>query len=391
MQYKLLFLIVSLLISNLANAQTEKIILGPNVKLPTDSIISNQLLNALNAFMSEKDKPNEEIALIMPEQKVETFILIDEMKDIEKSGKYQDDLFYKPYLMNIVKISDNQYYLQLAYIGSDNNFPILRANFELIAHKTDDFFLFSSPLVYNTKHWKTINKEKDILHYESAINESKVKQYIALKTLFDKKLKQENMITELYCFDNILQLLRLIGVTYKSDYNGQVHNVFTSIFNEKQLIMLGNENEAFNNFDLHDLWHDRLSLVVSRKKVNRPIDEGYAYLYGGSWGVTWQDVLKEFRQKINYNDKTDWLNFKETQEGYVGNKGDKFVVDYIINALILKKIENEKGFAGVWEFLNCGPYEKGNENYFAALETLTSINKSNYNNMVLNLLDAEFK
>ncbi|MBK8391686.1 MAG: hypothetical protein IPL23_21445 [Saprospiraceae bacterium] len=85
------------------------------------------------------------------------------------------------------------------------------------------------------------------------------------------------------------------------------------------------------------------------------------------------------------------MNFKETQEGYVGNKGDKFVVDYIINAIILQKIENEKGFAGVWEFLNCGPYEKGNENYFTALETLTSINKSNYNNMVLNLLDAEFK
>jgi len=382
---------VSLFISNLVQAQTEKIILGPNVKLPTDSIISKQLLKALNTFMSEKDKPNEEISLILPEQKVGTFILIDEMKDIEKSGKYQDDLFYKPYLMNIVKISDNQYYLQLAYIGSDNNFPILRANFELIAHKTDDFFLFSSPLVYNTKHWKTINKEKDILHYEHIINESKVQEYIALKTLFDKKLKQENKITELYCCDNILQLLRLIGVTYKSDYNGQVYNVFTSIFNEKQLIMLGNENEAFNNFDLHDLWHDRLSLVISRKKVNRPIDEGYAYLYGGSWGVTWQDVLKEFRQKINYNKETNWLNFKETQEGYVGNKGDKFVVDYIINAIILQKIENEKGFAGVWEFLNCGPYEKGNENYFIALEALTSINKSNYNNMVLNLLDAEFK
>ncbi|MBK8391685.1 MAG: hypothetical protein IPL23_21440 [Saprospiraceae bacterium] len=256
---------MSLLISNLAYAQSEKVISGPNVRLPTDSIISKQLINALNAFMNEKDKPNEEISSILPEQKVETFILIDEMKDIEKSGKYQDDLFYKPYLMNIVNISDNQYYLQLAFIGIDQNLPILRANFELIAHKTDDLFLFSSTLVYNTKHWKTINKEKDILHYEHIINESKVQEYITLKTLFDKKLQQENKITELYCCDNILQLLRLIGVTYKSDYNGQVHNVFTSIFNEKQLIMLGNENEAFNNFDLHDLWHDRLSLVVSRK------------------------------------------------------------------------------------------------------------------------------
>ncbi|HMS66620.1 MAG TPA: hypothetical protein PKD18_00715, partial [Saprospiraceae bacterium] len=108
MQYKLLFLFVSLFISNLAYAQTEKVILGPNVKLPTDSIISKQLINALNAFMNEKDKPNEEISSILPEQKVETFILIDEMKDIEKSGKYQDDLFYKPYLTILRKKKDER-------------------------------------------------------------------------------------------------------------------------------------------------------------------------------------------------------------------------------------------------------------------------------------------
>jgi hypothetical protein len=31
------------------------------------------------------------------------------------------------------------------------------------------------------------------------------------------------------------------------------------------------------------------------------------------------------------------------------------------------------------EFLKCGKYEKGNENYFKVLEKLTGINESNYN------------
>jgi len=37
--------------------------------------------------------------------------------------------------------------------------------------------------------------------------------------------------------------------------------------------------------------------------------------------------------------------------------------DYIVNALLVKKIEIEKGFAGVWELLNVGPFKKGNEKY----------------------------
>ena len=30
----------------------------------------------------------------------------------------------------------------------------------------------------------------------------------------------------------------------------------------------------------------------------------------------------------------------------------------------MQKLEKEKGFSSVWELLNCGKYEKGNDNYF---------------------------
>ena len=59
---------------------------------------------------------------------------------------------------------------------------------------------------------------------------------------------------------------------------------------------LGNDNASFENFDPHDLWHTRLSMVISRRAVDHSVDEGCAYLYGGSWGYTWDEILKAFKK-----------------------------------------------------------------------------------------------
>jgi hypothetical protein len=64
-------------------------------------------------------------------------------------------------------------------------------------------------------------------------------------------------------------------------------------------------------------------------------------------------------------------------------------VDYVVDALIIQKLEKEKGFSAVWELLNCGKYQEGNENYFKMLEKLTGINKSNYNKKIWELVKNE--
>lgn len=157
---------------------------------------------------------------------------------------------------------------------------------------------------------------------------------------------------------------------------------------DKKLLVLGSNSANFNEFDPHDLWHDRLSLVISRRKVNRPIDEGCAYLYGGSWGISWQDIFKQFKEEIGSNKNTNWAEIKEKPVNFK-TKGFDNSADYIVNALIVQKIEKEKGFDGVWEFLNCGPYEKGNENYYKSLEKLTGFTKANYNDKVWELINNE--
>lgn len=366
--------------------QNNPLIINNTILLPKDSLVAKQLVTSLNDLLVAKEKPNEENKYVLISERLETYILLDEMNGIEKSGKYKDDNFYKPYLTNVVKLNDNQYYIQLSYIGITENSPMLRASFELIAHKSNTSFLFSSPLLRNTKNWKVEKVGNNIFHYENTINKSKTQEFNKLATSFDKKLNAINKITEFYCCENFSELQKLIGVAYKMDYNGKEENVLNSSFGDNKLIVLGNKSKTFNDFDTHDLWHDRLSLVISRRKVNKPIDEGCAYLYGGSWGISWKDILKQFKIKIASNKDANWSDYKENQVNFGESQEKHLMVDYVVNALLIQKIENEKGFSGVWEFLNCGKFEKGNENYYKSLEKLTGITKANYNDKVWELI-----
>jgi hypothetical protein len=378
----LMFAIVS------ANAQTNSLRVNSNIVLPKDSIESQNLTSSLNNFLLAAQKPNEENKFIFNSEKIETFIQVDEIKGIEKSGKYKDDFFYKPYLTNVVLLKDKNYLVQVSFIGINENLALLKASFDFIAHKSNNSFAFSSPLLRNTKNWKVEKAGNKIFHYQNTINKDKVKEFNKLASSFDLKLKSKNKITDYYCTDNIIEMQKLFGVGYKSDYNGQAESVSSSSFADRQLIVFGNNNSTFNEFDPHDLFHDRLSLVIPRSKVNKPVDEGCAYLYGGSWGFTWKEIFKAFKEQIASNKNTNWTEIKETPISFkTGNYPNS--ADYIVNALLVKKIEKERGFAGVWELLNVGPFEKGNKKYYHTLEKLTGITKATYNDKIWELINNE--
>jgi hypothetical protein len=108
-----------------ANAQTSKLIVNQNIDLPKDSIETKSLISSLDNFLTDAQKPNEENKYILPTEKVETFIQLDEVNGIEKSGKYKDNLFYKPYLTNVVSIEKDKYLVKVAYIGVNEKTPIL--------------------------------------------------------------------------------------------------------------------------------------------------------------------------------------------------------------------------------------------------------------------------
>ncbi|MEP2023429.1 MAG: hypothetical protein ABJH98_04880 [Reichenbachiella sp.] len=372
-------------------AQTGELTIHPHIRLPQDSLTSQQLVQALNDFLAAAAKPNEENQWVLASQRIETHILLDEFKDIMKSKAFADDQFYQPYLNNVIALKKGQFLIQLSYIGTKDNESHLRASFELIAHQSDDAFLFSSPLLRNTRDWKTAKVNNNIFHYAKTINEENVQTFGRLAAAFDEKLKVDNKITEFYCTENLTALLQLMGVNYRLDYNGVRQANFSSSLGDKKLILLGNDNATFQNTDAHDLWHDRLSLKISRRKVNKPIDEACAYLYAGSWGLSWEEIFNQFCDKVANNKKTDWTQIKEEPVNFAETRTEHLIADYVVNALFVQQIEKDQGFAGVWEFLNCGPFEKGNANYYAALEQLTGITQKGYNKAVWKLIEKQKK
>lgn len=369
-------------------AQTNPLLINPGIRLPKDSVESRLLITALNGFLTAARKPNEENQYVSGTEKAETYILLDEMSGIENNGQLKDEYFYKPYLTNVVSQKDNRYLLQVVYIGTISDTAYLRSNYQIVAQKKNNAFTFSSPLVSNTKYWKMEKAGNNIFHYQNSINRNMVEEFNKLASSFDAKLKVTNKITELYCCEDLMQLQQLIGVDYKSDYNGSSESVWSSYADNKQVIVLGNQNADFNHFDPHDLWHDRLSLVISRSQVNKPVDEGCAYIYGGSWGLPWKVIFNEFRTQVAKDKSIDWSVVKE-KPVYFKTNGFSNSADYIVNAILVQKIEREKGFSGVWEFLNCGKFEKGNERYYKTLERLTGISKSDYNVKVWELINSE--
>jgi hypothetical protein len=368
-------------------AQKSSVLVQPNIVLPKDTIISNKLIKSLNGFLSLKDKANNENSFVLKEDLLETSVLLDEMKGIEKSGKFKDDNFYKSYLTNLVPLKDSNFLIEFSYIGVNENSPIVVASFEVLAKLKDEKFYFLSPLKKNTFLWKTKTIECITFHYKTILNEKVAKDYVKNVTQFDKKLKSNSNTIKWYGFDDMNDMLKGIGVSYKLLYNSRTSSTFTAKENNSLLIASGSDNSNFNSFDPHDLWHERLYNVVPKSGVNKPVDEGCAYIYGGSWGISWEQIFKTFKEKVSSNKSIDFLATYEDFYDFGESKETHLLVPYVINALIIEKLEKEKGFAAVMELLSCGKYQKGNENYYIALEKLTGINKSNFNERVWKLIN----
>src|SRR5207248_259488 len=162
--------------------------------------------------------------------------------------------------------------------------PVLRASFRLMAKRKEGRFYFYSPLKQNTVSWKTRKINNITFHFKDTLYAADAKNYLKTVTFYDKKLKAAPEPIEFYYCDNLSEVLQIAGVDYKTDYNGLKYNDLTSHENNSTLEVNGGYNEKIR-FDPHDLWHDRLHRVVSVEKINRPVDEGCAYLYGGSWGI----------------------------------------------------------------------------------------------------------
>ena len=381
-------LIACIFSSNLAKCQNETLIIQKNIHLPKDSLLQGQLLGSINGLLAQLDKENKDNSFVLAEDLLEMSLLLDEMKNLGKSEEFNEDHFYQPYLTSLLKLDSNQFIIQVSFLGVHSNSSFLRASFTVLGFKEHGRFYFRSPLKQNTMTWKMDWAGNTRIHFKKNFNKQSALAFFKMVADYDRKLNVVYKNSDFYCADNFYEALRLIGVDYKSDYNGEAFNSLTGNENKCELDVDGLISLNFNDFDPHDLWHDRLHRVLSSNLINRPVDEGTAYLYGGSWGISWQIILTKFRDYAKLHPNNDWL--KNYNEKLNFNSSTKYPlrVDYAINALIAQKLEKEKGFPSVLELLSCGKEEEGNGNYFEALAKIAGISKSNFNSTVWFLINS---
>lgn len=359
------------------------IIIAKNINLPKDTAVT-QIIIALNGLRGQIERPNKQNVFILPTELLTTSALVDEMNGMEQNAQLHDKNFYKPYFVNIVKQRDN-YLVQLAYIGVADGVPAIKASFKLLAKQQGGKFLFYSPLKQNTAGWKTKTLGNITFRFKDTLNTTDAKAFQKTVAFYDKKLQAKAPIVQYYC-DNFAEAQQLLGVDYKADYAGVKDNNLTANENGTSLIINGWGAEQ-HRFDPHDLFHDRLRTVLSPDVINRPVDEGAAYLYGGSWGFTWPQIITKFKTYVSQNPNADWLTLYTDGTNF-NNEAKILKISYVINALIIQQLEKEKGFPAVMELLSCGKKEKGDENYFKALAKLTGINKADFNMRVGALIKA---
>lgn len=366
--------------------KSDRLKIADHIVMPKDSLAHKALLFSVNAFLSaaEKNAPNN---WILATESIETQILIDEIQDIQKSEKFESETFFTPYLTNIIPLENNTYAIHIAYLGIHEVSAVLRANFELIAHKTQDTFLISSPLLRNTQNWTSLKVQNHIFHYPYDVDEEQVKGFANHVVFCDEKLNNNTGESHYYMCKNETDPLKLFGVEYKSDYNGdELSTRWWSQIDQKNLWVL-NESQIYEA-NLHDLWHNRLSQVISRRKVHRRVDCHIATLYGGLWGMSWEELFPLFSQKYVVGKNVDWLGHKENKTHFITQGRRKNYTDDFVGALLIRKIEKEKGFEGVWKLLMT-KRTKAEEEYFKVLEELTGITKKSYNEEVYKLIEEE--
>jgi hypothetical protein len=367
-----------------AGAQT--LFITPGLRLPEDEVTRSGLIGSLRGWLEQKSGPDSLNAFVSRDELPTTSVLMDELRSIDRNTRVRDSAGCKCYLTNVVGLDSGRWLVQLSYVGQKENAPPVEACCTVLARRTGAKWIVSSPLEQNTVAWKRKTIGNCVFHYKTTINTKKAAAYVRLVASFDKKVNAGSSTTDFYCCDNLPEAARLVGEDLRADYNGLGYDALSADYGDRTVVVCGFENkDGFNEVNFHDLWHDRLHRVVPVATINRPVDEGVAYLYGGSWSYSWPQVLKMVKDYAVSHPDADWLALYKNATDFVpAPRNLRF--SYAINALIVQRVEREKGFAAVMPLLSSGPKEAGDANYFAALRRVAGVEETGFNQYVSELV-----
>ena len=369
-----------LFLTVIAKAQDNYVAINQNIQLPQDSLEQIGFRNGLNSFLYAIKENKGTENWILPGEKSETQILADFIYECIQN----DTTGSKPYLINAELFSDRKAYsIQIAYISLTNSEPAITAIVEFIAHKENDKFLFSSPLLRNTKEWNTSTQQHFIFHYQNQSAENLVNQYLKYLKEYDEMLSVTAKTDYYFCDDceSMTQMLRMAGILYSAEMNGFDWNSIGFTTEEKIINFLTQRQSRRPAVDPHNLFHRRAELAVPENN-NYYMTCACANIYAGCWGLSWTEIKKMFKTKMTGNKKQDWLQLYYDRYNFGESNATYIFVTTLINGLIIEKTEIERGFEAVMSLIASGDMYKDRNGFFKILEEVTGINERNFNRKV---------
>jgi hypothetical protein len=367
--------------------------IAPAAVLPRLSVETTSRLTAsLTDFVREiehREVGNSDVgnALVAEADRKTTAPLLHELRGLCARG--DEPAFFVPYLSAAVR-DEEELQIQLTYAGVLDGKPLVRAIVELIARENEHGFTFASPLARRTAGWSSEPHGAQTLHFASRPDAERVRRFFTAIEQFDSRLGDQAPRGDFYCTSDYAEAMHLTGLVYLSDCVGRKTGALAGrCADEYVFVDACYLSPATKVFDLHDLWHNRQRLVLPPEVIYRPIDEGAAYLYAGSWGLSWQEILTKFRAYAAAHPDADWLALYEASANFDPRARFPLHVDYAINALWIEQIEREHGFGPVRELLTCGPKVVGNANYFDKLEQVAGVTREAFGARVRQLLQAK--
>jgi len=298
----------------------------------------------------------------------------------EPGSKDTTEHYFKRRLINLYPVAPSSFMATIACIGNNEIGKI----FTILAKQENDGIIFTGPIKYNTKYWKTKQIGTITYHYPDTINMEKAEIFNQKNNTMALKLHLPVMDLEMYMCADYQEVLQLQGCCYDSDFNGMINT--GGIVDPKTLFSVM-KNEDFS----HGIFH-KYAANIRGKVINIAAEEGIAYVWGNAYHADIHgrvpdqpELVSALRQYIKAHPEVNLSDLFNENPDALAEYGypNPISVKAVISGIICGEVEKQKGMDGIFKLIKCG---KGDENYFECISTLLQINRKNFDEKVYELL-----
>lgn len=368
---KRLLFVFGVFIAACVNAQSVTVV--KNFHADVSEAVKQEVINALDSLIYKIGTGKLKIDDVEQNKgELTVSVLKDLQADINDSTSQKQ-------LINMYPVVAGQYFISIAVITSNNSVPVLKKIINLIGNNKNGKMIFTLPLNYLTRLWKTRTVGNIIYHYPDAINIDRAKKFDRKNTLISTKLGLQPEGMNFYLCDSYQDILHLLGLGYDAELNGRVKDGYGVDGNCIFSVM---HNEDFS----HDSFH-YYATKVRKFPRNSAAEEGIAYSWGNAYYtdekgemILQKDLVIQLRYFLQQHPQASLYDMF-SKNPVVFNSMAK--VRSVISGIICDEVERQKGVSGIIALINCG---KGDDNYLATVNSLININKVNFDAAVKALL-----